>query len=58
MILTPTVDPRAVQSSATEIATNAKWYQIVAEKMRVSPISNIRPYLISHYHLFSQKPRR
>ncbi len=25
------------------MATNAKWYQIVAEKMRVSPISNMRP---------------
>ena len=25
------------------MATNAKWYQIVAEKIRVSPISNIRP---------------
>ena len=25
------------------MATKAKWYQIVAEKMRVSPISNIRP---------------
>ncbi len=25
------------------MATKAKWYQMVAEKMRVSPISNIRP---------------
>src|SRR5262245_51242704 len=25
------------------MATKAKWYQMVAEKMRVSPISNMRP---------------
>lgn len=25
------------------MATNAKWYQMVAEKIRVSPISNMRP---------------
>jgi hypothetical protein len=35
----PSPQPRR----ATEIATKAKWYQIVAEKMRVSPISNMRP---------------
>jgi hypothetical protein len=35
----PSPQPRR----ATEIATNAKWYQMVAEKMRVSPISNMSP---------------
>jgi hypothetical protein len=35
----PSPQPR----SATEIATKAKWYQIVAEKIRVSPISNMSP---------------
>ena len=35
--------PRPQPSSATEMATNAKWYQMVAEKIRVSPISNMRP---------------
>ena len=25
------------------MATNAKWYQMVAEKIRVSPISNMSP---------------
>jgi hypothetical protein len=25
------------------MAMKAKWYQIVAEKMRVNPISNMRP---------------
>ena len=33
----------AMAASATEMATKAKWYQMVAEKMRVSPISNMRP---------------
>jgi hypothetical protein len=35
--------PSPQPSSATEIATKAKWYQIVAEKMRVRPTSKSRP---------------
>ena len=35
--------PSPQPSRATEMATNAKWYQMVAEKIRVSPISNMRP---------------
>jgi hypothetical protein len=34
--------PAVIPKSATEIATNAKWYHIVTLKMRVSPISSIR----------------
>jgi hypothetical protein len=33
--------PTVMPNSATEIATNAKWYHIVTLKMRVSPISSI-----------------
>ncbi len=29
------------------MATKAKWYQIVAEKMRVSPISNMSPDMVT-----------
>ncbi len=35
--------PSPQPSRATDTATKAKWYQIVAEKMRVRPISNMRP---------------
>ncbi len=35
--------PRPQPRRATEMATNVKWYQMVAEKMRVRPISNMRP---------------
>ena len=30
-------------SNATDTATNAKWHQMVAEQMRVSAISKMRP---------------
>ncbi len=34
--------PTVIPNSATEIATNAKWYHIVTLKIRVRAISNMR----------------